>query len=129
LQSTHWGVAITRPVFQRAGRGNEITGKMKGFATFFSGTGKGRSLLRYGFLGRLYRRVGWTDADKHGRTRTEWYDIVQDPPVLRASGDCTGPLGAIAPARSGGLHWPARGDCTGPLGGIPLACAGSPVVG
>jgi hypothetical protein len=40
LQSTHWGLAISRPVFQRAGRGNEITGKMKGFATFFSGTGK-----------------------------------------------------------------------------------------
>jgi len=66
LQPTHRGVAISRPVFQRAGRGNEITGKMKGFATFFSGTGKGRSLLRYGFLGRLYRRVGWTDTDKLG---------------------------------------------------------------
>jgi len=30
------------------------------------------SILRYGFLGRFYQSVGWTDTDKHGRTRTEW---------------------------------------------------------
>jgi len=29
-------------------------------------------VLRYGFLGRFYQSVGWTDTDKHGRTRTEW---------------------------------------------------------
>ena len=27
-------------------------------------------VLRYGFLGRFYQGVGWTDTDKHGRTRT-----------------------------------------------------------
>ena len=60
LQSTHRGVAISRPVFQRAGRGNEITGKMKGFATFFSGTGKGRQEARVETR-RRGERI-WSDA-------------------------------------------------------------------
>jgi len=61
---------------------------------------------------------GGMDGRRQARTNTDGmvreYGILQDPPVLRASG---------------GLHRPARGDCTGPLGGIPLVCAGSPVVG
>ena len=31
---------------------------------------KGGGVLRYGFPGRFYQGVGWTDTDKHGRTRT-----------------------------------------------------------
>jgi len=28
--------------------------------------------LRYGFFDRFFQSEGWTDTDKHGRTRTEW---------------------------------------------------------
>ena len=131
LQPTHRGVAISRPVFQRAGRGNEITGKMKGFATFFSGTGKGEKGGAFCDMGSWAGSIGGWD----GRTRTSTDEHGRNGMIscrtLRFSG-----LRGIAPARSGRLHRPARGiaparsgDCTGPLGGIPLACAGSPVVG
>ena len=56
-----------------------------------------------------------SSTDEHGRNG-EGVWCFAGPPVLRASGDCTGPLG--------GLHRPARGDCTGPLGGIALARSG-----